>query len=141
MNVKLIFKISVLVFTLILVLAGRKFFMSPGFQKEATEVFAVSARPFQWCSSERKIFIWTEPVLATKYKNQPQEKLAKIFCTAAAEAIQGVDLTSAKWIAIAQAVDSEGQKVILEWDKEKKLFRGDGLPFKSTTLSREINPE
>ena len=140
MNFKLIFKISVLVFALVLVVAGRKFFMSTEFHKNANDVFATDAKPFQWCSPERKIFIWLDANLAIQFKNKPQEELAKSFCLSLAETIQGVDLKSIQWAPIAESVDSEGQKVVLEWNKENKLYRADGLPFKSSSLSREINP-
>jgi len=140
MNIKLIFKIGVLVFALALVLLGRQFFLSPGFQKNANDIFAVKAHPFQWCSAERKIFIWAQSQLVLKYKNQSQDLLAKKFCLIQAETIQGVDVKSVSWTPIAESVDSEGQKVVLEWNIEKKLYRADGLPFKSSSLSREINP-
>lgn len=140
MNIKLIFKVSVLLFALVLVIAGRKFFSSSGFQQKANDVFATEAKSFQWCSADRKIFVWTEPLFMQKYKNQPQANLAKRFCLLMAETIQGVDLKTVDWTQIATSVDSEGQTVVLEWNKEKNLFRADGLPFKSSSLSREINP-
>ncbi len=139
MNIKLIFKISVLIFALILVFMGRKFFSSPGFQKNAAEVFTAHASPFQWCSIERNKFIWTQPDLNLKYKNMSPTQLAKKFCLVQAETIQGVDLKAITWTPIAVSVDSEGQKVILEWNTENKLFRADGLPFKSSSLSLEIS--
>lgn len=114
--------------------------MSPGFQKNANDIFAVEAKPFQWCSPERKTFIWTDTTLATRFQTQPPEALAKTYCLILAESIQGVDLKTVLWIPIAESVDSEGQKVTLEWNKENKLFRANGLPFKSSRLSREINP-
>ncbi len=140
MNIKLFFKISMLVFALVLVVAGRKFFTSAGFQKNANDVFAVTASPFQWCTFERKIFVWTDRALALKFKAASPEQLAKKFCLVQAETIQGVDIKTVNWTPIAESVDSEGQKVILEWNKEKKLYRADGLPFKSSSLSLEINP-
>lgn len=140
MNFKLIFKISVLVFALVLVVAGRRFFKSADFQKNANEIFAVEGKPFQWCSPERKTFMWIDTNLASRFKNQPPEAIAKKYCLILAESIQGVDLSTISWTPIAQSVDSEGQKVVLEWNKEKKLYRADGLPFKSSSLSREINP-
>ena len=141
MNIKLIFKIGVLIFALILVVMGRRFFNSAGFEKNATQVFTATNSPFQWCSFERKIFIWTDPGLIAKYKNQTQAMLSKKFCLVQSETIQGVDIKSVTWTPIAESVDSEGQKVVLEWNTEKKLYRADGLPFKSSSLSREINPE
>jgi hypothetical protein len=140
MSIKLIFKISVLVFALVLVVMGRKFFNSPGFQKNADEIFSVAANPFQWCSFERNQFTWTLPRLSLKYKNLPPTELAKKFCLIQAETIQGVDLKSVTWTPIAESVDSEGEQVILEQNIEKQLFRAGGLPFKSSSLSREINP-
>lgn len=140
MNFKLIFKISVLVFALVLVVAGRRFFKSADFQKNANEIFAVEGKPFQWCSPERKTFMWIDTELAARFKNHPPETIAKKYCLILAESIQGVDLSTIPWTPIAQSVDSEGQKVVLEWNKEKKLYRSDGLPFKSSSLSREINP-
>lgn len=140
MNIKLIFKIGVLIFALILVFMGRNFFNSAGFQQNATEVFAVTSSPFQWCSFERNIFVWKQPSLIVKYKNQSPAQLVKKFCLVHAETIQGVDPKVVIWTTIAESVDSEGQKVILEWNSEKKLYRADGLPFKSSSLSLEINP-
>ena len=114
--------------------------MSPGFHKNATDVFATNASPFQWCSSLSKVFVWTDSALALKFKTITQDQLAKKFCLVQAETIQGVDIKLLNWTPIAESVDSEGQKVILEWNKEKKLYRADGLPFKSSSLSQEINP-
>jgi hypothetical protein len=140
MNLKLIFKISVLILALVLVIAGRQFFMSPGFHKNANDVFSVAANPFQWCSSKQNLFTWVEPKLAKKYSDQSQAQLAQMFCLILAETVQGVDLATIHWTPIAESVDSEGQKVVLDWNTEKKLFRANGLPFKSSSLSREINP-
>ncbi len=140
MNIKLIFKISVLIFALGLVLVGRKFFSSVGFKKNATDIFAVEAHSFQWCSPQHQKFLWTEARLTQKFSALTATQLAKKFCLVYAETIQGVDLQKVQWSPIAESVDGEGQKVILERNLENKLFRADGLPFKSSSLGREINP-
>ncbi len=138
MNAKLIFKLSILIFGLVMVIVGSRYFSSKPFESSLDQVFQAGSQ-FQWCATQPNHFKWLNQKIAEKNNSLSPDQLAKKFCFVQMESIQGVDIKKAKWEQIATSLDSGGQPVYLEWDQALQLFRAAGLPFKSPILYKELS--
>ena len=99
------------------------------------------AQAFQWCSESSGTIRWLEPAQQAKFSKLTDHALRKKFCNVELEALSQTEMSTAKWKDLAAAVDSQGAPVKLEWDKDLRVFRAQGLPFKSKKLSRELLDE
>ncbi len=63
---------------------------------------------------------------------------SKKFCKIQIQAVQGVDIATLKWQPLAVGLDSEGQQVVLEWNSVQKIFRAEGLPFRSAQFVKQL---
>lgn len=136
MNIKIIFKVSVLLFGLVMVIFASKYFASQPFQNSLDQVFQTGSQ-FQWCRPEASLS-WLDQVMVDKTKSWKQDAVAQKYCTVQMESIQGIDLKTAAWSQLAQGFDTKGKAVYLEWDRDLKVFRVAGLPFKSSVLFKDI---
>lgn len=143
MNIKLIFKVTVLIVALVMVFLASKYFSSTVFKQELQGAFDIGAR-FEWCSAHKRKIQWINEKLNQKMqvlaKKIPEQKLTEKYCVVQMESIQGIDLKTAKWEKLAQGIDSGGQIVFLEWDPALHVYRAAGLPFKSSILDRDFAP-
>ena len=143
MNVKLIFKVGILIFALTMVIVASRYFSSTLFQNSLQNAFEVGAR-FEWCSAQKQKIQWLNEKINQKMqamaKKIPERKLTEKYCVVQMESIQGVDLKTVQWQKLAQGVDSGGQMVFLEWDPVLHIYRAAGLPFKSSILDRDFSP-
>jgi hypothetical protein len=146
MNIKFIFRISVLIFALCAVIFASKYFSSDPFQSSLDEMFNLPGKPFQWCvymntKLEQK-FKWVDAAIDAKMQARPkpltQDQMAQKYCTVQMENIESVDLKKVRWVRLAQGFDSGGQAVLLEWDVALQVFRVAGLPFKSSILYSDL---
>lgn len=140
MNVKLFFKISVLIFGLVMVVAASKYFSSFKFQSSLDQVFNPPVgHSFQWCNGQAQHFEWLDAGLKKKYLGVDAQKVARKFCLVQMGSVSGVDLNQVQWKKLAQGQDSGGQVVYLEGNLQLQLFRAAGLPFKSALLDQELS--
>lgn len=140
MSIKLIFKLSILVFALVMVIFASKYFSSAPFQSSLQDAFSIGAR-FEWCSPRNHDLKWLDENINRKMLNQSSssaQKMTEKYCLVQMESIQGVDLKTAQWKKLAQGTDSGGQTVYLEWDPALHLYRAAGLPFKSSILDHDF---
>lgn len=137
MGVKLIFKLSILIFALFAVIYASKYFSSQPFKSSLDEVLQAGSQ-FQWCTTTNSKFKWLNAEIAQKTKAVSKDMVAKKYCFVQMESIQGIDIKTAQWEKLAEGLDSGGQVVYLEWDKALKIFRAAGLPFKSSILYKDL---
>lgn len=144
MNIKIILKLSVLIFALLLVMMSYKYFASSNFQDGLNALFNVPADPsgptrnFEWCSAKQVKFEWAEAQFKDRFKNHHSSDQAKVFCIVSIEQVSGDLIKKAKWKPLAKALDSAGKDISLDWDPELRIYRAGGLPFKSTKLSKDL---
>ena len=137
---KLFFKVSVLIFGLVMVIAASKYFSSFKFQNSLDQVFNPPAgQSFQWCNGKAHDFKWLDMELQKKYSDVAFEKVAHKFCLVQMGSVSGVDLSQVQWKKLAQGQDSGGQTVYLEGNIQLQIFRAAGLPFKSALLAKELS--
>lgn len=143
MNIKIILKLSVLIFAFVLVIMSYKYFASPNFHDGLDALFNVPqntgpTRDFEWCSAKQVKFDWAEAQFKDKFKSHHSSDQAKAFCTVAIEQVSGDLIKQAKWKPLAKALDSAGKAISLDWDPELRIYRAGGLPFKSTKLTKDL---
>lgn len=138
MSIKIIFRVSVLIFALVMVIFASKYFSSEQFQSSLNDVFNTKVRTFQWCDGRPDHFKWIDADLENKFRMQPADRVSKKFCLVQIQPVQADDLKSVEWMKLAQGYDSGGQIVYLEQAMKGPVFRAAGLPFKSTILYQEF---
>lgn len=142
MGIKLILKLSILIFALVVVIFASQYFSSSPFQNSLQEAFSIGSR-FEWCSAQKQNIHWLNEDINKKmafYEKNSVQKMTEKYCVVQMESIQGIDLKAAQWQKLAQGMDSAGQTVYLEWDPALRLYRAAGLPFKSSILDHDFAP-
>lgn len=142
MNIKLIFKLSVLIFGLLLVVMFRQTMGSKSFTETLNGMFGVTNanNNINWCADHVVDVVWVSEEVPEKLKNLSLSDLRETYCQLKTEPILGVDLSTVQWKKLAESSGAAGQKTTLEWNKALNLFRAGGMPFKSSDFGRELSP-
>ncbi|OFZ28638.1 MAG: hypothetical protein A2622_05990 [Bdellovibrionales bacterium RIFCSPHIGHO2_01_FULL_40_29] len=143
MNQKLLIKVLVLGFGLAMVITTMKFSNSSHFKEGINQLFAVdSGKNLRWCPDHVVEFQWMSPALpssvTTRWSAAKARDVQNVFCEVAMEATDGLNLTQIQFTPLLLAQSAEGKTALLEWSPESKVFRVQGMPFKSARLSREL---
>ena len=139
MKTKLVLKLSILLFGLVIVLMFRNFTEKGSLANAFNTLFGISNEPkLNWCAEHVVDVVWVSNEVPETLKKLDMSKLRNNYCELKTEAIQGVDLDQVTWAPLAESSGAAGKKSVLEWNKELGLFRSGGLPFKSSLLSREL---
>lgn len=139
MNTKLVLKLSVLIIGLLMVILVRNYSGSGSLTAALNSLFgASSAEKLNWCADHIVDVAWVSSEVPEKLKKLDMATLRNNYCELKTEAISGVELNQVQWTPLAESSGATGIKTILEWNKELRLFRSGGLPFKSSNLGREL---
>lgn len=139
MKTKLVLKLSILLFGLVLVVLFRNFSEKGSLANAFNNLFGITVKPkVNWCADHVVDVVWVSAEIPEKLKKLDMATLRNNYCELKTEAIQGIDLDQVKWAPLAESRGATGIRSVLEWNKEHELFRSGGLPFKSSVLSREL---
>lgn len=139
MNTKLVLKVLILIFGLLMVVVIRNFSGSGNLTTALNSLFGVTNEPkLNWCADHVVDVIWVSDEVPEKLKTLDIASLRSRYCELKTETIQGIDLDQVQWKKLAESSGATGIKTVLEWNKELGLFRSGGLPFKSSNLSLEL---
>ena len=147
MNQKLIFKVIALVFFLGLVIMSMKFSNSGNFKEGLGQIFAVDGeKTMSWCPDHVVDFQWTTSDLPEKTKakwvSAKADAVKSQFCTIPTDPVDhqkmNTDVATIQFKPLLLAQSAEAKTALLEWNPESKLFRVQGMPFKSTSLYLEL---
>lgn len=141
MNTKLVLKLLILTFGLLMVVMASQYSNSGGMKSALNSLFGVdtpSQQKLNWCASHVVDFVWIASEVPEKLKKLDIPTLLEDYCELKTEAIQGVDLDKVQWASLAESNGATGIKTLLEWNQSLGLFRSGGLPFKSSSLSLEL---
>lgn len=142
MNIKLVFKLSVLILGLLLVVLFRQSMGSKTFTETLNAMFGATkpAHVVNWCADHVVDVVWVSDEVPEKLKNLSLSDLRETYCELKTEPIMGVDLNTVQWKKLAESSGAAGQKTTLEWNKALNLFKAGGMPFKSSDFGRELSP-
>ena len=139
MKTKLVLKLSILLFGLVMVVLFRNFSEKGSLANAFNTLFGITNEPkVNWCADHVVDVVWVTSDISEKLKKLDMAALRNNYCELKTEAIQGIDLDQVKWTPLAESNGAAGKKTVLEWNRELGLFRSGGLPFKSSVLSREL---
>ena len=139
MKTKLVLKLSILLFGLVMVVMFRNFSEKGSLAAAINNLFGVTNEPkLNWCADHVVDVAIVSNEAPEKFRKMDISDLRNNYCELNTEPIQGVDLNQVKWSHLAESSGATGIKTVLEWNKELELFRSGGLPFKSSILSREL---
>jgi hypothetical protein len=139
MNKKLILKLLSLVAGLIFVVVLSQYLSSGQMKTALNGLFGVeSASKLNWCADHVVDVAWTSPEVPENLKKLSLPNLRDNYCELKIEAISGVELDKVEWAPLAESSGATGIKTILEWNSSLQLFRSGGLPFKSSSLSLQL---
>lgn len=143
MNKKIILKLGLLVFGLAVFFYFKKsldsFSQSPAAKAPIAAVFN-DLKSFQWCSEVQGQLNFKRGNHLLHFAKFSDAEVKKQFCTVDMESFTGIDVKKiTNWETLATAVDSGGGAVKLEWNAEHRLFKADGLPFRSKKLVQKLS--
>ena len=144
MKLKLIIKIMLLIFSLAAVILAMKLTSSGGFQQGLSQIFysTDTSKTMRWCPEHVVDFKWEATDLPeqskTKWLGATPEQIKDIFCVITMDVSDGSDLSQLQFKPMLLAQSAEAKTALLEWNSESKVFRVQGMPFKSASLSREL---
>jgi hypothetical protein len=138
MKKNILLKVLSLIFSLLMVVFGIRFFSSSDFKKDLNALFASTHKTYIWCPDHAIDFTWLEPQISEKWKQASSSEIQKRFCELTLEPLQNIDLSkiSFKPLLIVQSVEAKTAQ--LDWSSESSVFQVNGLPFYSPSLGREI---
>lgn len=142
MNIKLVFKLSVLILGLLLVFMFRQTMGSKTFTESLSAMFGATkpVNVTNWCADHVVDVVWVSDEVPEKLKSLDLSDLRETYCELKTEPIMGVDLSTVEWKKLAESSGAAGQKTTLEWNKALNLFKAGGMPFKSSDFGRELSP-
>lgn len=141
MKMKLLFKVLVLVFGLLMVYKFREFAGSRSFVETISSMFATPkpANTMNWCVDKVIDVTWVSAEVPEKLKTMDMDDLRDDFCLITTEFIHDVDLSKVVWAPLAESQGPTAQKTTLEWNKELTVFKAGGMPFRSSKLTEILN--
>lgn len=143
MNHKLIIKIVILTFCLAMVAAAMKLSTSTNFKEGIDQLFSMdSGTTMKWCPDHVVDFQWVDPAMpaafVAKWQSAKPEQIKSRFCAVTMEPLSGPDTAQLQFKPLLLAQSAEAKTALLEWNSELRVFRVQGMPFKSASLSREL---
>lgn len=145
MKLKLFLKVSLLAFCLVIVIAAMNLTSSAGFKQDISQIFSSNLQTMKWCPEHTIDFQWLEKNLnaqaSSNWSNASSKLIEKTFCSLVMEPVVDVDLAQVVFKPLLLAQSAEAKTALLEWSPQSHLFRVQGMPFKSTRLSRELLDE
>lgn len=143
MKSKLIVKVVLLVFSLGMVILAMQLFASSSFKDGVNQMFSAdTGKTMRWCPDHVVDFQWQDPnlpqVTQAKWAQAKPEQVRKAFCSVTMDTPDTTDLSQLRFKPLLMAQSAEAKTATLEWSPESKVFRVQGMPFKSTSLSREL---
>ena len=134
---KIILKVLILFFALLLVVAGAQTFSSNDFKKSLADLFSTESKAYAWCPDHAIDFVWLDEAVSSKWKQAPSQQIEKRFCRLTLEPIHDLDLKKLSFKPLLKVQSAEAKTALLEWSPQANVFQVNGLPFFSTSLSRE----
>ncbi len=131
-------KAGILLIALFLVIAGMGFFNSLDFTKSINHFFGFDVKVYTWCPANTVDFEWLDESIPEKWKKATPAQIEAAFCKVAMEPIRNVDLQKTSLKPLLKAQSATAQTALLEWNMAARVFQAAGLPFYSTSLSREL---
>lgn len=142
MKLKFIFRLIFLVFCLALVIAAMQLSSSSGFKDGLNQIFATDVKTLKWCPNHVVDFNWLEKNMKLKglekWMAASPKQIEKTFCSLAMEPVNLPNLPQLELRPLVEAQSAEAKTALLEWNPESKLYRVQGMLFKSSSLSREL---
>ncbi len=138
MLTKTFIKAGILVVALSMVIYAMGFFSTLKFEKSLTEFFGFDVKPYTWCPEHTVDFQWQDQGISEKWKTAAPAAIQAKFCRVALEPIRDVDIQKIVFKPLLKAQSATAQTALLEWNPQTSLFRAQGLPFYSSSLSREL---
>lgn len=135
---KVFIKVGILIFALALVVGAMSFFSSNEFKKSISDFFGFDIKTYAWCPEHTVDFEWQDPTVSAKWKAASAADIQSRFCKVSLSPIQNIDLKKITFKPLLVARSAEAKTVLLEWSPESNVFQVQGLPFYSTSLSREL---
>ncbi len=140
MNKNLILKIMLLLFGLVVIIWFRQQMGSKNTMQTLNSIFGVEPKKnqFNWCADHVVDFSWIETDLPTELKSLDMSDLRENFCSFEVEPIIDVNMDQVTWTSLAESAGAAGQKTTLLWNRNLKLFKSGGLPFKSSKFTEKL---
>ena len=142
MKLKFIFRLVFLVICLALVILAMRFSGSSSFKDGLNEIFVTDVKTLKWCPDHVVDFKWLEKNLKSKglekWSNASPKQIEKTFCAVAMEPVNPPSSPQIELHPLVEAQSAEAKTALLEWNPESKLYRVQGMLFKSSSLSREL---
>lgn len=138
MTQKLFIKVGLLLIALFMVVGAMVFFSSLDFKKSVTQFFGFDVKSYTWCPEHTVDFQWLDENVPEKWKQAKPTDVQTRFCRVGMEPIRNVDLQKIRFKPLLKAQSATMQTALLEWDPESGVFQAQGLPFYSSSLSREL---
>lgn len=141
MKKNVIVKVLTLVFALLMVILASRYTDGPSFKDSLNALFGPAEKTFTWCPEHTTDFKWGNNSIASRMANKTPNELKKLLCSPTVEPIENLDLSTIAFQLLVTAQTSEAKTVELEWNPEHQVFRSQGMPFKSSRLSRDLLDE
>lgn len=121
-------------------LAVMKFVYTQG--QRGTLASATGSNPttntLNWCADNVVDVSWVSEDVPENLKKMKMADLRETYCELKTEAFSSLDLDKIEWLTLAESAGATGIRTVLEWNPQAGLFRTAGLPFKSSSLSRDL---
>lgn len=142
MNKSLVLKLMFLILGLVVVLWFRQQMGSQSVTQTLSAMFgtAPDKNSYDWCADHVVDFTWTDSTIPKDILEQDMSTLRDRYCRLSVEAINNVDIDKVEWKPLADSSGAAGRRTTLLWNRDLKLFKSGGMPFKSSKLASELVP-
>ncbi len=139
MNRKLIFKIVFLLLCLGIVISAMRCSSSLEFKEQIQQIFSSPIQRMKWCPDHVVDFQWqdTNEVINTKFAKMNSAELKNIFCVMPMEPTSDSD-KNISFKPLLKVQSAEAKTAYLEWNPEAKVFRVQGIVFRSSAISQHL---
>ena len=131
-------KAGILLIALAMVIGGMGFFNSLDFKKSINNFFGFDVKTYTWCPEHTVDMLWLDDSVPETWKKAGSSEIQSKFCSVAMQPIQNVDLQKMIFQPLLKAQSATAKTALLEWNSKERVFKANGLPFYSTSLSREL---
>lgn len=142
MQMKIILKVLFLVLCLIAAFGLMRLISSTEFKGNLNDVFTSGGKTMKWCPDHVIDYHWNEhldsPFIQTEFKNAPAGKIAEAFCSLPIDDFENEALAFKEFEPLLSVQSAEAKGATLEWNSKEKLFRVQGLVFKSKRLTERL---
>ncbi|MFZ3229610.1 MAG: hypothetical protein WA160_05355 [Pseudobdellovibrio sp.] len=145
MKKAIFYKLTFLVISLIIVVSASRLLSGEDFKNDLKQFFAFNGKTISWCPDHFVDYKWVETQLpkefSKKWSTAKPNEINKEFCSITYEPLASADQQKVEFRPLLLVQSAEAKAALLEWSPESKLFRIQGLVFKSSGLSRELLDE